>query len=154
MPILVGQSQVSLVAGRSIINNSIIVQEIIHSMRIRKGWMTIKVHLEKVYDRVRWDFLNDTLRDAGFPRHLITLIMHSVSTCTMQILWNGPMDEIVPSRDSSQASSIMAILDQFAYFSPLFFASYEYFQSELHWAIFRSAAFSQTDNYKYLQFLG
>lgn len=56
--------------------------------------------------------------------------------------------------DSSQASSIMAILDQFAYFSPLFFASYEYFQSELHWAIFRSAAFSQTDNYKYLQFLG
>lgn len=82
----------------SITNNIIIVQELIHSVRIRKGrkgWMAIKVHLEKVYDSC-WDFLNDTHRDACFPRHLITLIMHSVSACTMQILMNGPMDEIVP----------------------------------------------------------
>ncbi len=33
----------------------------------RKGWMMVKIDLEKAYDRLRWDFVFDTLLDAGFP---------------------------------------------------------------------------------------
>ncbi|KAL8142650.1 LOW QUALITY PROTEIN: hypothetical protein V2J09_015682 [Rumex salicifolius] len=43
--------------------------EIAHSMRYKKGakgWMVLKVDLEKAYDRLQWDFLVDTLVDAGF----------------------------------------------------------------------------------------
>ncbi|KAL8171601.1 hypothetical protein V2J09_023405 [Rumex salicifolius] len=32
-----------------------------------KGWMVLKVDLEKAYIRLRWDFLMDTLFDADFP---------------------------------------------------------------------------------------
>ena len=40
-------------------DNVIIAQEVIHSMKHKKGnsgWMAIKVDLEKVYDRLKWSF--------------------------------------------------------------------------------------------------
>lgn len=64
MPLLVAENQTSFVGGRYITDNVLIAQEVMHSMRIRKGkigWMAIKIDLEKAYDRLRWDFLHDTL---------------------------------------------------------------------------------------------
>ncbi|XP_061353484.1 kinesin-like protein KIN-14B [Gastrolobium bilobum] len=40
-----------------------------------KGWMMIKVDLEKAYNRISWDFLRDTLQDVGFPPNIINLVM-------------------------------------------------------------------------------
>lgn len=45
--------------------------------------MTIKVDLEKTYDRIRWEFVKNTLIDVGFPHNLIRVIMHCISSCTM-----------------------------------------------------------------------
>lgn len=48
-------NQSSFVLGRSITNNIIVAQEIIHSMRRKvgkKGWMAMKINLEKAYDRL------------------------------------------------------------------------------------------------------
>lgn len=61
-------------------------------MRRKKGasgWMAIKVDLEKAFDRLRWDFIHDTLIDAGLPNQLISLIMNCITTPSMQVLWNG-----------------------------------------------------------------
>lgn len=55
--------------------------------------MTIKVNLEKTYDRVRWDFLNDTLHDAGLLESLVKTIIQSVSSASMQLFWNGSLFE-------------------------------------------------------------
>ncbi|KAJ8768812.1 hypothetical protein K2173_023716 [Erythroxylum novogranatense] len=91
MPDLIAQNQVSFVAGRSINDNIIVAQEVIHSMKGfqgQSGWMAIKVDLEKAYDRVRWDFLQDTLIDVGLPLNLIRIIMICVSTSSIQVLWN------------------------------------------------------------------
>lgn len=49
-PSLIAQNQVSFVAGRQVTDNIIIAQEIVHSMRTKKGkksWMAIMVDLEK-----------------------------------------------------------------------------------------------------------
>lgn len=49
-------------------NNIVIAQEVIHTMRIKKGkmgWMVVKVDLEKAFDRHSWKFIENTLEDAG-----------------------------------------------------------------------------------------
>lgn len=56
LPHLVLPTQASFVAGRKITDNIIITQEVIHSMRSKRGsegWMVIKVDLEKAYDWLR-----------------------------------------------------------------------------------------------------
>lgn len=51
---LISPSHCSLIPGRHSNDNIVIVQEIIHSenMKNRKGWMAIKVDLNKAYDRL------------------------------------------------------------------------------------------------------
>lgn len=72
----------SFVMGQSITNNVIVAQEVSHSLRNFKGerfGMEIKIDLEKAYDRIWWDFLEDTLMEAGFPRLLVGIIINCVS---------------------------------------------------------------------------
>ena len=62
---LIGPAQSSFILGRLSAGNIVVVQEAVHSMRRKKGQkglMLLKLDLEKAYDRVRWDFLEDTLR--------------------------------------------------------------------------------------------
>ena len=61
--------------------------------------MTIKIDLEKVYDRLKWSFIRDTLSLFRFPSHLIKLIMSCVSSLSISILFNGgALDPFLPSR--------------------------------------------------------
>ena len=61
--------------------------------------MTIKIDLEKVYDRLEWSFIRDTLSLFRFPSHLIKLIMSCVSSLSISILFNGgALDPFLPSR--------------------------------------------------------
>lgn len=89
---IVSPNQASFVPGKHIHDNIIIAQELIHSMdklkRSRK-FMLVKVDLEKAYDRIAWDFLDETLELVGIPRKLINIILDCVSSAKMQILWNG-----------------------------------------------------------------
>ncbi|KAK5842070.1 hypothetical protein PVK06_004398 [Gossypium arboreum] len=54
-----------------------------------RKWMTVKIDLKKAYDRVRWDFINSSIQAAIIPDYLRKIIMSTISTSTMQILWNG-----------------------------------------------------------------
>ena len=92
MPNLIGQFQCSFVPGRQSADNILVAQEIIHSMRKKKGdtgFMAIKVDLEKAYDRLSWSFIQDTLRDVGIPENLVEVICWCITSSSMQILWNG-----------------------------------------------------------------
>lgn len=70
-----------------------------HSMRGKsKKWMTIKIDLEKAYDKVRWDFIETFMEHAGIPNSLSRLIMSAITSFTMQILWNGlPTEKFKPA---------------------------------------------------------
>lgn len=55
MPLLVAPNQVSFFIGRFIIDNVLVTQEVIHSMRSdrrKPQWMAIKVDFEKAYNRI------------------------------------------------------------------------------------------------------
>lgn len=77
MGTLISPNQCSFVPGRHSSDNIIIAQEIFHSMRLKKGetgWMAIKVDLEKAYDRLRWEFIMETLTEIGFKESFVGLL--------------------------------------------------------------------------------
>lgn len=110
LPRLIGPYQSSFITGRSIMDNIVIAQELVHSMRKKKGqggWIAIKVDLEKAFDRRRWDFINDTLLDAGIPQQMTALIMQCISSSSMQILWNGqPSSPFLPHHGIRQGDPL------------------------------------------------
>ncbi|XP_039002736.1 uncharacterized protein LOC120129249 [Hibiscus syriacus] len=96
MKFWISENQTSFVPECSIMDNVIIAQEVIHSMRLKKGkvgFMAIKIDLEKAYDRLEWLFVEDTLRELHIPKNLRRLIMRCVSSVSTHVLWNGAMSE-------------------------------------------------------------
>ncbi|GLT51810.1 hypothetical protein SLA2020_251920 [Shorea laevis] len=94
---LIGPFQNSFLAGRSTTNNIILTQEVVHSMRKkrgRKGAIVFKIDLHKAFDSIDWGFLTRVLQDFNIPAPLIRLIMFSVTSLQLSILWNG---EALPS---------------------------------------------------------
>lgn len=55
----------------------------------KKGMMAIKLYMEKAYDRLEWDFIQEALKATSFPPKITKLIMACISTVTYQFLVNG-----------------------------------------------------------------
>ena len=110
MPLLISPAQASFIKGRSIVDNIIIAQEVIHSMKHKKGkqgWLAIKVDLEKAFDRIRWEFIEETLIDACIPPGLVNAIMECITTPTMSVIWNGQaQDRFTPTRGIRQGDPL------------------------------------------------
>ena len=73
-------------------DNVIIVQEVLHSLSLKKGnvgFMAIKIDLEKAYDCLGWSFIRDTLALFNVPLFLSNVIMSCISSSTILILFNG-----------------------------------------------------------------
>ncbi|KAL8159786.1 hypothetical protein V2J09_001323 [Rumex salicifolius] len=114
MEYVVSPMQSSFIPGRFIMDNVLLAQELVHSMKRktgRKGWFLLKLDLEKAYDRLRWDFIEDTLRDVGLPDSWVRWIIECVSSASMRVLWNGEITEkFTPSRWVRQGDSISPYL--------------------------------------------
>ena len=106
--------QTAFVPGRKGIDNAIIVHEIVHSLRKKKGklgYMAIKVDLEKAYDKLEWSFIRGMLIRANLPADLIDIIMSCVSTVLTPILVNlEALDPIYPSRGIRQGDPLFLYL--------------------------------------------
>lgn len=92
MPYVVSFNQSSFVPGRTSCDNILVLQEAIHSLNNlhgRKGYMIIKIDLEKAYDRLEWNFIIESLQILGLPSHIINLILHCLNFVSMSINWNG-----------------------------------------------------------------
>ena len=75
------------------------------------GFMAIKVDLEKSYDRLSWEFISDTLREARIPSDLIQVIMACITSTTMRVLWNGEAtNEFSPSQGIRQGCPLSPYL--------------------------------------------
>ncbi|XP_061365840.1 uncharacterized protein LOC133309118 [Gastrolobium bilobum] len=89
---LISPSQVNFIPKRNIQDNIIIVQELIHSMHRMKGkksFFSIKIDLEKAYDKLNWEFIKSVLEDLKLPGDLVAAIMGCVTSPFIEVLWNG-----------------------------------------------------------------
>lgn len=55
--------------------------------------LAIKIDLQKTYDRLSWEFIEDTLKVAKFPKPFVNLIMACVTMVSIQVIWNGKASE-------------------------------------------------------------
>ncbi|XP_074299645.1 uncharacterized protein LOC141630789 [Silene latifolia] len=114
LPHLISETQSGFVPGRQITDNIVVFQKVIHSMRKRKGkqgFIAIKIDLEKAYDRLRWSFIRDTMKDMGFPGLLVDVVMECVTSTRMQVLWNGePTKQFTPTRGVRQGDPLSSYL--------------------------------------------
>lgn len=82
----------SFLAGRRASDSALLVQEVLHFLKKRKGnkhLMMLKIDLEKAFDRPEWSFIHDTLIYFNFPSKIIRLIMSCICTSTISVLING-----------------------------------------------------------------
>lgn len=97
LPDLISFNQGAFVQGRKAIDNVVIAQELIASFKRKKkskrGWMMIKIDLEKAYDKLNWDFIRSTLQAFNFPRDWIDLMMDCISSVSHTIIFNGGLTQ-------------------------------------------------------------
>ena len=99
---MISPYQAAFIPGRRGMDNSIIVQEIIHSIsrsKGGKGHMAIKIDLEKAYDKIEWGFIREMLIHFNFLDNIIDLIISCVTSVSTSILFNGGcLESFLPSR--------------------------------------------------------
>ena len=77
--------------------------------------MTLKIDLEKAYDKLEWSFIRDILFRANFLADLIDIIMSCVSMVSTSILFNGEvLDLIFSSRGIRQGDPLSLTFSFFA----------------------------------------
>ena len=110
MPSLISPMQAAFLAGRKGTDNVIIAQELIYSLKKRKGsdeYMVVKIDLAKAYDRSEWSFVRMVLNHFGFLSNIINLIMSCISNNSTVVLFNGnKRDSFQPTRGIRQGDPI------------------------------------------------
>ena len=89
---LISPYQAAFVPGRRGADNTIIVQELVHTISRKKGSigaMAIKVDLEKMYDKIEWSFIREMLIKFNVPQKLTELIISYVTLVSIYVLFNG-----------------------------------------------------------------
>lgn len=89
LPDIISPAQSSIVSGRQISNNVILMHEVIHRMKKKqgeKGLMAIKLNLKKAYDWLKWSFIQDTLMEMRLPMVLVEVIMLCATSCSMSVV--------------------------------------------------------------------
>nr|GEX61596.1 delta(14)-sterol reductase [Tanacetum cinerariifolium] len=90
---LVSPNQSAFVSGRSISDNILLTQELMHNYHLDRGVSrcAFKVDIQKAYDTVDWDFLKVVLNGFGFHDQMVSWIMECVSTTSFSIIINGSL---------------------------------------------------------------
>ena len=103
LPHLIIEHQLTFAKNRLITANILVAFETLHYMKKhvsgKNEFMTIKLDTSKTYDRVEWIFLENLMRQMGFYKRWIDLIMLCVKIVSYSILVNGePKGLIYPTR--------------------------------------------------------
>ncbi|GJV05010.1 hypothetical protein Tco_1338579 [Tanacetum coccineum] len=93
LKVLVSPNQSAFVLGRSIADNILLTQELMHNYHLDRGppRCAFKVDIQKAYDTVDWGFLKNILAGFGFHTRMIGWIMECVTTTSFSVCINGSL---------------------------------------------------------------
>jgi hypothetical protein len=74
--------------GRNILDGVVILHKAVHKLHTKKMNGILKLDFEKAYDKVKWSFLQQTLRMKGFSLEWHALINDFMSTGSVAIRVN------------------------------------------------------------------
>ncbi|KAL4285443.1 hypothetical protein GQ457_16G011680 [Hibiscus cannabinus] len=109
---VIGDSQFAFIAGRQILDCSLIANEAIDYMfKTDKSGVAFKIDFQKAYDTVSWDFLIMVMRMCGFGEKWCGWVLQCISTVKISVLVNGVPTESFPiSRGLRQGCSLSPLL--------------------------------------------
>ncbi|GJX07698.1 RNA-directed DNA polymerase, eukaryota [Tanacetum coccineum] len=91
---IVNEVQSAFIADRQILDGPFILNEVIQWCKLKKKQSFIfKVDFEKAFDSVRWDFLDDVLKNFGFGNKWCRWIQSCLKSSRGSILINGSPTE-------------------------------------------------------------
>jgi hypothetical protein len=86
---VVRSSQTAFMQGRNILDGLAILHETVHELRSKMlNGVILKINFEKAYDKVKWSFLQQTLRIKGFSNGWRAIIHSFVSRGSVEIKVN------------------------------------------------------------------
>jgi hypothetical protein len=76
---LIGESQISFIKGRNILEGVIVLHEVVHEMRRsgRKG-VLFNIDFEKAYGKVKCEFITEVMVKKGLPDSWIKQAMSTI----------------------------------------------------------------------------
>ena len=87
---LVSQNQSAFVPNRHIQDNVLLSQELFKGYDRKEGpkRVAMKIDIQKAYDTVNWEFLENILKGFGFHEKMVGWIMCCVTTTSFSICVN------------------------------------------------------------------
>jgi hypothetical protein len=114
LPKIIYPLQFAFVPGRNIQDNCILAHELIHTFknkRGRKGFMFLKMDMEKAFDQMECPFLLAIMKKLGFNDVWIGWIEACISSSSFSILINGsPFGLIPPAKGLRQGDPLSPFL--------------------------------------------
>ncbi|CAL1413942.1 unnamed protein product [Linum trigynum] len=93
LPQIISEGQNAFIRDRQIVKNILLGHELMHYLKIKtrgkKGFMALKVDIEKAYDRVEWPFLLAVLDKMGFNSVWKGWIYECLRSTSFSVLMNG-----------------------------------------------------------------
>lgn len=84
------KNQSAFIPRKMISKNIMLAHELLRGYHKDKlGYCALKIDLQKAYDSISWDFLEEVLIAFRFPGYFIKLIMNSVRVSMFSIMING-----------------------------------------------------------------